>query len=133
MKSLSAALRFPAGISLLGLGVSPALCQVQSAAQPASAALSVKRIQNGAQLTAGDLNVKVQFYAEDIVHVLKRPAGGTSQKISLTVLQTDLPNLDVHFEENATGVTLTSANVRLRVSKSDGSIQYLDKDGRTVL
>jgi len=133
MKSLPAALRFSAMISLLCLGILPALCRLEAVAQTVPVTPAVQRIQNGAQLTARDLNVKVQFYGDDIVRVLKWPVGGTSQKLSLTVLQTDLPNLDVHFEENAKEVTLTSAKVRLRLSKGDGSIQYFDKDGQAVL
>ncbi|MGD0830953.1 MAG: TIM-barrel domain-containing protein [Terracidiphilus sp.] len=131
MKFFASALRFVAPSLALCLTLSPALCQ--SSAQPSTDAHAVQRIQNGVQLTAGDLNIKVQFYAEGTVRILKWPTGGTSQKLSLSVIQKDLPQLDLKLDENSANVTLTSAQVRLLVSKADGSIQFLDRDGRTVL
>ena len=94
---------------------------------------NVQQIQNGVQLAAGNLNVKVQLYAGGIVRVVKWPAGGTSAKVSLSVIQKELPALDVSVKEDATNVTLTSEKLTLLVSKSDGSIQFLDNNGRTVL
>ena len=64
-------------------------------------AQAVQRIQNGAQLTSGDLNVRVQFYSEGTVRVVKWPAGGTSEKASLSVIQKDVPDLKIRVEESA--------------------------------
>jgi len=93
----------------------------------------IERVQNGVQLATGDLNVKVQFYSESIVRVVKWPAGGTPEKLSLSVIQKDIPKLDVRFAEDEAGVTLSSGQVKLTISKSDGSIQYLDSAGRVLL
>jgi alpha-D-xyloside xylohydrolase len=41
--------------------------------------------------------------------------------------------LDVRFAEDEAGVTLSSGQVKLTISKSDGSIQYLDSAGRVLL
>jgi alpha-D-xyloside xylohydrolase len=65
--------------------------------------------------------------------VVKWPAAGKPDKISLSVVQKDLPALDVHVSENKAEVILTSGKVKLLLSKSDGAIQYLDSDGRTIL
>ena len=113
------------------LSVFPAVCQNNAPAAPAQP--GVQRIQNGVQLAAGDLNVKVQFYAEGIVRVVKWPAGGTSEKLSLSVLKKAQPDMDVHVEENAADVTLSYGHIRLQISKSDGSIQYLDSGNQTLL
>jgi alpha-D-xyloside xylohydrolase len=128
MKFFTSALQLAAPSLALCLGFLPAFCQNSFPAQP-----GIQRIQNGIQLATGDLNVKAQFYAEGIVRVVKWPTGGTSEKHSLSVIQKDLPNLDVRFEENKAEVTLSSGQVKLLVSKSDGSIKYLDSDNRTVL
>jgi alpha-D-xyloside xylohydrolase len=92
-----------------------------------------QHIQNGVQLTTGDLNVKVQFYAEGTVRVVKWPTAGKPDKVSLSVIQKELPALDVHVSENKAEVILTSGKVELLLNKLDGSIQYLDSDGRAVL
>ncbi|HEY1205093.1 MAG: TIM-barrel domain-containing protein [Bryobacteraceae bacterium] len=104
---------------LLCLSALPAVCQT--------------RVPNGVQVTAGDLNVRVQFYAEGTVRVVKWPGGGTFAKFSLSVIQKDLPDLGLHFEESGTAVTLSSSQLKIQLSKSDGAIRYLAGDGRTVL
>ena len=131
MRFIASPLRFAALCMVFLLSVFPAVCQSNSPAAPAPP--GVQRIQNGAQLAAGDLNVKAQFYAEGIVRVVKWPAGGTSAKLSLSVLQKEVPSLDVHVEENAAEVTLSYGHVKLRISKSDGSIHYLDSGNHTLL
>jgi alpha-D-xyloside xylohydrolase len=131
MRFIASALRFAALCVMFFLSVFPAVCQSGSPAAPAQP--GVQRIQNGIQLAAGDLNVKVQFYAEGIVHVVKWPVGGTSEKLSLSVLKKEAPSLDVHVEENAAGMTLSYGHVKLRIGKSDGTIQYLDSGDRTLL
>jgi alpha-D-xyloside xylohydrolase len=137
MRFLPSALRFAVPSLALCLSVLPAPCQGNSpASKDAQASLApakIQHIQNGIQLTTGDLNVKVQFYAEGIVRVVKWPAAGKPDKVSLSVIQKDLPQLDLRFEENKAEVILTSGKVKLRLNKSDGSIQYLDSDNRTVL
>jgi alpha-D-xyloside xylohydrolase len=92
-----------------------------------------ERLQNGVQLKTSDLNVKVQFFSEGIVRVVKWPVGGTAGKVSLSVIQNDLPKLDVHVTETEAAVTLSSGKVKLLLSKSDGSIQYLDNGGQILL
>jgi alpha-D-xyloside xylohydrolase len=108
---------------VLCLSALPAICQ----------APKIERIRNGVQLTAGDLNVRVQFYSEGTVRVVKWPAGGTSDKVSLSVIQKDVPELSVRFEESADAITLSSGQVKVQLSKSDGSIQYLANDGQALL
>jgi len=105
----------------------PAVCQANAAAA------KVERIPNGVQLTASDLNVRVQFYSEGTVRVVKWTAAGKSDKTSLSVIQKDVPELNVLFQESDAGVTLTSGRVKVLLSKTDGTIQYLASDGHTVL
>ncbi len=91
------------------------------------------RVRNGVQVTTGDLNVRVQFYAEGTVRVVKWPAGGTFTKFSLSVNQKDLPDLTLRFDESPTAVTVSSSQVTAQISKTDGAVHYLAADGRTVL
>ncbi len=97
------------------------------------AAPGIQRIRNGVELKAGDTNVKVQFYSEGTVRVVKWPAGGKAEKLSLSVVQKELPQLRVGFEESAEAVTLSSRLVKVRLSKSDGTIAYLSNGGRMIL
>jgi alpha-D-xyloside xylohydrolase len=137
MRFLVSALRFVALCLVICVCSLPAFCQTNSSstkdAKKVPASPETQRIQNGVQLNLGDLNVKVQFHSKDVVRVVKWPAGGTSTKVSLSVIEKALPKLSVHFEENQAGVTLRCGQVKLQISKQDGSIQYFDSADRTIL
>jgi alpha-D-xyloside xylohydrolase len=130
MKTLSPARRTMALLGILGLSFVLASCQTESSA---SKVVQIKRIQNGVELKTDRLNVKVQFYADDRVRVVKWAPGGTSQKASLVVIQTNPPDLNIQFQENAGTVTLASGKIRLQLSENDGTIQYLTADNRPIL
>ena len=75
----------------------------------------------------------MQFYADDRVRVVKWVSGGTPKKASLVVIQTNLPDLNIQFQENTGTITLASAKIMLRLSESDGAIQYLTADNQILL
>jgi len=137
MRPLAPASRLAALCPVLCLMFLPATClSLSPSAQDGKAApaqIGSRHIQNGIQLTTGDWNVRVQFYADSTVRVMKWPASGTSEKVSLAVIQKNLPELNIHFEETPSEVTLSSGKIRVLLSKSDGAIQYLDRGGHAVL
>ncbi len=94
---------------------------------------TVQQIQNGAQLETSRLNVRVQFYADDMVRVVKWLPEGTAEKTSLAVIQEELPDLKTRFQEDGKGFSIASIKVALRVSKKDGSIQYIGRDKKIIL
>ncbi len=102
-------------------------------ATPVNQPSPAQHIQNGVQLQAGKLNVKVQFYAGDVVRVLKWGPGGTPAKASLVVIQTNPPDLNINVDEGADTVTLASGKLKLLLSKNDGAIQYLDANNQIIL
>jgi alpha-D-xyloside xylohydrolase len=107
--------------------------QANAAATKSAPKPAVKRIANGVQLTSGYLNVKVQFYSNDTVRVLKWTAGGTPNKNSLSVIQKDVPALKVRCEKNADSITLSSSSIKVQIAKNDGSVRFLATDGHIVL
>ncbi len=90
-------------------------------AAPASA--QVQQIQNGVELKAGDINVRVQFYADGIVRAVKWPTSGTSKKLSLSVIMKSPENVGVVVGNKENAVTVSSGLVKLEISKADGSIR----------
>jgi len=136
MRSMASALRISALFPALCLSILPVAGQSNATASesvPPAQPPQTQRVENGIQMTTDDLNVKVQFYSESTVRVMKWPAGGTPKKVSLSVLPKDLPRLDIQVEENEEGIILTSSRVKLLVSKIDGSVQYFDKDNHAIL
>ena len=137
MKIPTFALRAAALCCALVLSALPAVCQDNSPAPKHAQAKQmpprIQRIHNGVQVAAGDLNVKVRFYSEGTVRVVKWPAGGTSEKTSLSVIQKDVPDLGIRFEESDNTVTLSSGQIKLLLSKADGAIRYLGNGNRIIL
>ncbi|MGA2059341.1 MAG: hypothetical protein ABSG67_02580, partial [Thermoguttaceae bacterium] len=62
-------------------------CLAESPAQ-------IQDIQSGVLKIPG-MNLKVQFYADNIVRIVKWLPDGSAEKKSLVVIQKEAPNLDV--------------------------------------
>ena len=130
MKTNSSILQAGVLLGAFCLSVLLVSCRTQPTPPPET---QIQRIQNGVQLNTGDLHVKVQFYASDTVRVLKWRTGGTPEKSSLVVIQTNVPDLNISFQEDPGTITLASQNVTLRLSKNNGAIQFLAAAERTLL
>src|SRR4030043_190452 len=95
--------------------------------------VGIQRIRNGAQLKTGTVNVRVQFYSDTTVRVVKWLPGGTDEKKSLVVIQSDLPDMNLGFQESSESFNLSSGKVTVQASKSNGEIQYLTHENKIIL
>ena len=93
----------------------------------------VRQIRNGVILETATLNLKVQFYSDNIIRIVKWLPGGTPEKSSLIVLPKDIPDLPVHFQEKGDYVILTDSQIKLKIAKASGAIQYLTSSGEMIL
>jgi alpha-D-xyloside xylohydrolase len=93
----------------------------------------IKSIQNGIQLETNNLNLKVQFYANDIVHVEKWLHGAQPDTMSLVVIEKSLPNLNIQFKENEKDIILFSEKLEVTVDKNNGDIAYTTKNHKLIL
>lgn len=92
------------------------------------------KIQNGVQIKAGELNVKAQFYADDMVRIVKWVSGGSPEKEqSLVVTKVLAGTLDVAVREDGGSVRLSTGALEVAVSKKTGNVQYLRPDGTVLL
>ncbi len=98
-----------------------------------SSKLKVTPIQNGAELTSKNLNLKVQFYNANIARVTKWPKEGSAEKHSLSVLVKELPQLNIQVQQSDSVVLLSSENLTVKVNLTSGIIQYLKPDGTNIL
>jgi alpha-D-xyloside xylohydrolase len=94
---------------------------------------SVSQVENGVEVSTGKLNVKVQFYADDIARVVKWSNDGTSEKKSLSVIQNSLPKLSVTSEDAKESVTLKSSSLSVVIDKASGNIQFALASGENLL
>jgi alpha-D-xyloside xylohydrolase len=94
----------------------------------------IKIIKNGIEFSKGKHNLKVQFYDQNIVRIVKwGQAAGTSARKSLSVIQDTLADLNIKVEENENEVFLKSTALYLKVSKAAGIIQFLNADSSIIL
>jgi alpha-D-xyloside xylohydrolase len=112
---------------ILILSISIIVCQCPSNK------MEVGTIKNGIELQSDKINLKVQFYADNIVRILKRPDGGTSDKISLSVIKENIPELEITVEEDNDTILLKSTMLTVKVSKSDGHVKYLSPEMKVIL
>jgi len=94
---------------------------------------TVEQIQNGVQIETAELKLKAQFYADDIVRVVKWLPGASVEKTSLAVIRDTLPNVEVKFQDNSKEVVLSSKKITLNISKKNGKIKYLTSDNKSIL
>jgi alpha-D-xyloside xylohydrolase len=93
----------------------------------------VKEISNGSEITLQNMNVKVQFYADDIVRVVKWDKTGTDKKLSLSVIQNQLPELNITTEDKENNLILTSEKLIVTINKKSGNIEFADISGDKIL
>ncbi|MFA9388279.1 MAG: TIM-barrel domain-containing protein [Prolixibacteraceae bacterium] len=84
----------------------------------------IKEVPNGAELNLGEFKVKAQFYAENMVRVTKWSKDGTDQKISLVVLENELPSLKIDRKETSTALELSTEKLSVSIDKKTGNITY---------
>ena len=93
----------------------------------------VKSVKNGAELSTSGLNLRVQFYDDNIIRILKWNKEGTPDKVSLSVIKNSFPELNIKIRQENGLVILSSKNITLKISENDGSIEYFNAKGKAIL
>jgi alpha-D-xyloside xylohydrolase len=94
---------------------------------------TVRHIRNGVELRTPNQNVRVQFYGDDRVRVLKSLDSAFAGQSSLVVLQAVPQAVGLKIRENNKTVEMFSLKMTLRLHKKDGRIVFLSPHGETVL
>ena len=90
-------------------------------------------VENGVIVKADPIQVKVQFYADSTVRVVKWLPGGTDEKQSLVVTQDSLPILAIETKIEDGQVCLSSGKLKVMVNPEKGTLQFLNANGRILL
>jgi alpha-D-xyloside xylohydrolase len=93
----------------------------------------VKNVKNGIELKTPGLNLKVQFYADDIVRITKWDPKGKSEKLSLSVIKKDLPELNITSVQNDENIVLSSPTLTLNISTKNGNVEFMKNDKSEIL
>jgi alpha-D-xyloside xylohydrolase len=92
-----------------------------------------KHIKNGVEIKSKDGNIRVRFYTEKIVRIIKWPPHGSSEKTSLSVIKDSIPDLNINISEMNNKIRLNSKQLILIIDKSNHSIVYMSQDENIII
>ncbi len=94
---------------------------------------AVQKQSDGVLLQMKTGATKLQVCSDSIIRVLYSPTGGFSDKPDYVVIKKDWPAVQWNVEDAGDNVILTTARLKVTVSKSEGSIQYAAADGERLV
>ncbi|HES60243.1 MAG TPA: DUF4968 domain-containing protein, partial [Caldithrix sp.] len=74
--------------------------------------VQVKNINNGIELNSINQNIRIQFYNNDIVRIIKWPSKGRPDKKSLSVINKPNTDLEITISEANNKIDMTSSTLR---------------------
>jgi alpha-D-xyloside xylohydrolase len=77
--------------------------------------------------------VNAQFYANNIVRIIKRLPNAAPDLPSLVVIQKTLPDIQPQIHENDTTISIGSETLYIIISKIDGAIEFRTRDDKNIL
>jgi alpha-D-xyloside xylohydrolase len=95
--------------------------------------IKVTEIQNGAILESRQINVKLQFYSPNEVRITKWLPGTDAEKKSLSVIKTELPDIDILVKQDEGGIIVTSDRLSMSINKKSGAVNYFTPEGKQLL
>lgn len=94
---------------------------------------SIEEITNGVKVTTKEANIKIQYYSENIVRIVKWHPDGTEEKNSLSVIENTDPNLEIKVKDAKDEVIVSSELLSVKISKLNGNISYYDSANKNIL
>jgi alpha-D-xyloside xylohydrolase len=100
---------------------------------PANPVKDVHQQTDGAQFTMGTGTLKLQVCTDSIVRVLYSPTSAFPNLKDYVVTKTAWPGAKFTMQSAGDNVTITTARLKLVVSRIDGSITYQDANGKQLV
>jgi alpha-D-xyloside xylohydrolase len=95
-------------------------------------AQSYRKTDSGLSISAGNTTVEVRLYGEDIVRIIKYPAGKLFAKKSLSVMKQE-QKTKFSVTENNGFLLLKTKDVQLSINQNNGEITYQLPSGKQLL
>ena len=106
---------------------------LQLAANLFSVPGKVTLIQNGVQLETSSINLKVQFYANNLIRIVKWLPRVIPDTSSLIVVQKTLPDLTVKTKEDDETIIISSERLQLIISKRNCDVEFKTINDEIIL
>ncbi len=129
MRMRSGRLLFVAVLGWLCLPV--AILQAQWT--PLNPVTKVQQDADGATLSMGTGTLKIQVCSDAIVHVLYSPTATFPKKTDFVVIKESWPAAKFTMQSSDDAVTISTSLLKLTIAKKDGSIQYAEASGGSLV
>lgn len=100
---------------------------------PMNPVTGLEQQRDGVQFKMQTGLLKIQVCTDSIVRVLYSPTSSFPNEPEYVVLKTSWPSTQWTMTEAEDAVTITTARIATKVGRKDGSISYLDPDGKTMV
>jgi alpha-D-xyloside xylohydrolase len=100
---------------------------------PANPVKDVQRESDSVHFAMGTGTLKIQVCTDAIIHVLYSPTASFPNTKDYVVTKSDWPGAKWTMQSTGDNVTVSTARLKLVVSKIDGSITYQDVDGKQIV
>jgi alpha-D-xyloside xylohydrolase len=99
---------------------------------PLNPVVSVQKQPDGAVFTMKTGTLKLQVCSDSIVHVLYSPTASFATHANPFVIKTNWPQSQFTMQSADDSVTLTTARLKVVVTKKDGSLVFSDASGKKL-
>lgn len=95
-------------------------------------AQSYQKTDSGLKFSADHINVEVRFYGENIVRIIKYPAGKSFEKNSLSVIKKE-QKTKFSVSESKNIISLKTNDLNILIDAENGKITYTSASGKELL
>lgn len=88
---------------------------------------------DGVTLSMGTGTLKIQVCSDSIVHVLYSPTATFPKKTDFVVIKESWPAAKFTMQSSDEAVTISTSLLKLTIAKKDGSIQYAEANGGSLV
>ena len=95
--------------------------------------IEITEIPNGLTVRTKTTHFQVKFYSENIVRVQKWLPESSSEKLSLSVIKTDIPKVELKVVKGKNSVTLQSSKLEILIDTHKGRLSFNLPGGKGIL
>ncbi len=95
--------------------------------------VEIAEIKNGITIKTKSANLQVQFYSDNIVRVVKWLPESTSEKTSLSVLKSNIPDIELQTFKEKNRITIQSNRIKIHINTRELILSYYSPENNQVL
>ncbi len=120
-------------VSAVFIGLFLWVCHAPAQWIAANPVTAVEKQSDGVLFTMQTGTLKLQVCSDSMLHVLYAPSWPPPQRPDYVVIKSDWPAVPWNMQATDKDVTITTARLKVRVSRADGVIAYTGVNGKNLM